>query len=301
MVNMNMNINCLPIAALAVCSGLCAQPTSPPPRLLTRHYQEGETLTYHMKAVNDGRRYEVDASAVVKKDEKGVFIEEFAWSNLAFDGKPVTLPPGSAEFRQPLSLDPRKLPGVPHLAGVHPGLIGPITDLLTFYADVWLAAQAGNLRQAGDHKYQAYGTPSSWADGNRVLLGEDSIDFDITLKSLDDAHKTATLLVRHVPPQKSKVKLPAPWMQEPVAGIANNWVEVARDGGKYIAAAGQETFDVQIVVSLVDGKILSGTIENPVKALERTCKDEALTDCGDPHRREIMRRIEIALEPAGQR
>jgi uncharacterized repeat protein (TIGR03803 family) len=41
--------------------------------------------------------------------------------------------------------DPRKLPGVPNLAGVHPILIGPITDLLTFYADVWLAAPVGDL------------------------------------------------------------------------------------------------------------------------------------------------------------
>lgn len=298
---LNMKMNFIrSLAVFAACSGLLAQSTTSSLRLLTRRYREGETLQYHMKAMNDGRRYEVQASAVVKKDEKGVFIEEFAWSNVISNGAQVSLPPASAEFRQVLSLDPRKLPGVPKLAGVHPILIGPITDLLTFYADVWLAAQVGNLRKVGDHKYQTYGTPSSWADGNRVVLGEDSIDFDMTLQAIDETHHTATLLVRHVPPDKSKVKLPAAWMQEPVAGTSNNWVEVMRDSGKYIAAVGQETFDVHIVVSLLDGKIVAGTIENPVKAVERDCKDEALTNCGDPRPREIMRRIEIALAPAIQ-
>ena len=33
--------------------------------------------------------------------------------------------------------------------------------------------------------------PSSWADGTRVLVGEDAIDFDMTLKSMDAAAKTA--------------------------------------------------------------------------------------------------------------
>ncbi len=51
-------------------------------------------------------------------------------------------------------------------------------------------------------------------------------------------------------------------------------------------------------MSLADGKILSATMENPVKTVERTCDDEALTKCGEAKPHEIMRRIEIALEGA---
>jgi hypothetical protein len=84
-------------------------------------------------------------------------------------------------------------------------------------------------------------------------------------------------------------------MEAPVGDLPNNWVEVVRDGEKYVASVGQETFTVNISVSLVDGKILDGTIENPVNSVERDCKDEALTNCGDPRPRHIMRRIEISL------
>jgi hypothetical protein len=49
---------------------------------------------------------------------------------------------------------------------------------------------------------------------------------------------------------------------------------------QYVAAVGRETFDVQLVVSLVDGRIVSATMDNPVDVLERTCSDAALTSCG---------------------
>jgi hypothetical protein len=231
---------------------------------------------------------------VVKKDATGAWIEEFAWSNVISNGTPNSLPPASINFRQVLSLDQRKAPAIPNLAVVHPMLIGPITDLLTFYSDFWLAAHIGTLNKPGDHAYQEVGLPASWADGRYVVLGEDSIDFDITLTQVDLPREMATLLIRHVPPKKPQVKLPAMWMHEPVADTPNNWVNVTRNAGKYLAEVGKETFDVQLTVSLSDGKILSGTIENPVKAQARDCQDAALTTCGVPRPHDILRQVEIS-------
>jgi hypothetical protein len=99
-----------------------------------------------------------------------------------------------------------------------------------------------------------------------------------------------------VPPEQPAVHLPADWMREPVADTKNNWVDVQKRDGKFVAAVGKETFDVRMKVSRADGKILSGTIENPVKAKERDCEDAAFTKCGDPRPHDILRRIEIALE-----
>ncbi|HLJ47806.1 MAG TPA: hypothetical protein VKU01_17440 [Bryobacteraceae bacterium] len=263
-------------------------------RLLERRYKDGETLVYRMKATNEGRNYQAVAKGIVKKTADGAFTEEYAWSNLVFAGAPVNLPPASVDFRQLLSLDPRTPPGVPNLAVVHPMLIGPITDMLTFYADLWLTEKVGNLNKAGDHLYHEHGGPASWADGNYVVLGEDSIDFDITLTSIDG--KVATLLVRHVPPKKPRIKIPAPWMSDTVADTPNNWVNVSHNGDKYVAAVGKETFDVEMKISLPDGKILSGTIDNPVIARERDCQDAALVNCGDPRPHKILRQIEINLE-----
>jgi hypothetical protein len=87
-------------------------------------------------------------------------------------------------------------------------------------------------------------------------------------------------------------------MQAPVADTANNWVEVAKTkDGKYRAAVGKETFDVTIIVSTADGRILSASMENPVATSGRLCEDAALTKCGAPQPHTIHRHVEIALEP----
>lgn len=270
------------------------QSAAPSSNLLARRYQEGEKLTYRMKGTNQQWQYEIQADGVVKKDAAGSFFEEYAWSNLVSNHQPVALPASSSEFRQILSLAPDRVPSIPDLSKVHPMLIGPIADLLTFYSDLWLADRAAKFSLEGDHFYVEHGTPSSWADGTRVLLGEDSIDFDVTLKNVDQSQQTATLLVRHVPPARPHVKLPADWMRAPVADTPNNWVQVEKSGeGKYVAEVGKETFEVEIKVSLLNGKMLSAKMDNPVEVLKRECTDSALATCGEATRYQIKRQIEV--------
>jgi hypothetical protein len=266
-----------------------------PGSLLTRRYHEGERLVYHMKAVNEGRSYELDATGTVEKDQDGGFVEEFGWSNLVANDVAITLPPASLTFRQQLSLDPSHPPAIPDLSQVSPRLIGPITDMLTFYSDLWLANTAGKFTKAPAELYYKQGGPNSWAEGHYVIAGEDSIDFDIHLQSIDAARKTATLIVHHVPPKDPGLKFPAEWMSPPVADTPNNWMEVVKDNGRYLAEVGKETFDVEMQVSLVDGKILSGSIENPVVSIRRECSDAALSDCTSSHPHVIRRHVEIAL------
>jgi hypothetical protein len=264
---------------------------------LTRQYHEGEKLGYHMRATNKGRysatAYEADVNCVTKKDAAGIFSEECAWSDLVVNGSPVLLSAAAQSLRQTLSLDANATPMVPDLSQVIP-LIGPITDLLTFYSDLWLANKLQQLHHAGDHFYFARGTPNSWADGNYVLLGQDSIDFDLTLAEKNE-QGIATLVVRHVVPKEPQIKLTADWMKAPVADAPNNWVEVEKSGeGKFSAEIGKETFDVRIKVA-GDGKILSATLDNPVEVLERDCTDAELTHCGDPARYQIKRQIDLTL------
>jgi hypothetical protein len=283
--------------------GICAAQTpAAAPSILARHYQEGEKLTYHMKATNKDRvtttAYEVDAVGVVKKDATGRFAEEFAWTNFIVNGKPFSMTPAMKDFRQNLSLDPAAPVGVPNLSQVIP-LVGPITDLLTFYSDLWLSAKLNKFTKPGDHFYfdAMADTPNSWADGVYTIVGEDVIAFDITLTDIDSTNKIATLEVRHVPPPNPKIKIPAEWMRAPVADTANNWLEVQKNSdGKYSGQVGKETFDAIIKISLVDGKILSATMDNPVEVVERVCVDLALTSCGDPMRYQIRRQIEITLQ-----
>jgi hypothetical protein len=265
--------------------------------LLERRYKEGEKISYHMKASNRDREktllYEIQAQGVVKKSGE-TYIEEFAWSNLIVGGKPTALPPSSQAFRQVLSLAPNPTLGVPDLSKVHPMMIGPITDLLTFYADMLIAKNQGMLARVGDHFYFKHGTPNSWADGTYVTLGQDSIDFDVTLAKMDPAARMATVIVKHVPPEKPQVKIPVPWMEPPVADTPNNWLMVSQAGqGKFSAQVGKETFVATINVSLDDGRIVSATLNNPVEVLERICSDAALTVCGEPSRFQILRQVAV--------
>lgn len=175
--------------------------------------------------------------------------------------------------------------------------IGPLTDFMTFYVDIWLANKLGQLKKAGDHSYFRNPTPAhSWADGTYVILGQSAIDFDMTLKSVDTNPGTAQLEVKHVPPEQAALKLPAAWIETPVGALPNNWVGVTKlAGGSSTAGVGEETFEVLITLSLADGKILSATMDNPVKTVFRICKDEALTQCDAAKPHLIERKIEIEL------
>jgi len=290
------NLSLLVVVILAALTAVAAQTAGPDQSLLSRRYHDGEKLVYHMKGINQDWRYQIQATGVVKKDSNG-YVEEYGWSQYVSNGNSLKLPAPAAAFRQQLTLDPGRRIGLPDLSQVDPALIGPITDLFTFYTDVWLALKIGKLKQPGDHFYFKTGTANSWADGRYVLLGEDSIDFDVTLKEVNRSDGTATLVVRHVPPAQPKIKLPAEWMQKPVADTPNNWVQISKPGiDKYLAAVGQESFNVEIKQSLIDGVILSATMDNPVLTVERECEDPEATKCAEPKAHSIRRQIQITLE-----
>lgn len=265
--------------------------------LFARRYQEGEHMTYLMKGINENWRYQIEASGVVEKDAKGRWVEEYAWSHLVSNGKHVALPTSGARYRELLSLDPARPPFVENLGSAPRVLIGPITDLGTFYVDLWLARRLGNkLARSGDHALVKIGKPGSWADGKRVLTGESAVDFHFRLLSVNRTASRATLLVQHLPPAQLEVPLPAPWMRAPFGPTPNNWVEVKRKGEAFVAAAGRETFDVQMTVNLANGEILSAQMKNRVRARVRDCRDAALKHCDIPKLQVISRQIGISLQ-----
>lgn len=273
------------------------QSLSPSHNPLQRQYRAGETLIYKMHGLNESWEYTIVANGTVKQDASGKFAEEYQWSKMQSGGQDAPLRGDMSEFRQHITLDPGTIPSAPDLTRLDPKLIGPVTDFMTFYVDLWLANRLGQLKKAGDHFYFRNPMPaSSWADGTRAILGQSAIDFDMTLRSVDTTAGTAVLEVKHVPPAKSAVKLPAVWMETPVGDLPNNWVGVTKQSdGSYAAGVGQETFNVLITVSLADGKIVSATMNNEVKTIERNCKDDALTQCDTAKPHLIVRKVEIQL------
>lgn len=300
---------CFCISFLFVLTGCAATRDTPAPSnmsdkgfvnsdLLSRHYQAGESLSYQMIGINKSasttKYYQAQTDGVVKTDTSGSHFEEFHWSHLSVDGAPVILSPASINYGQKLSLDPNYKMPFPPLNNVYAELVGPILDLMTFYTDEWITIRTGKIAHIGDHVYIKYGLPASWADGKNLLIAEDCIDFDIALSKLDDSIHEATVIVRHVPPAQTTIKLPTDWMRVPVKDTPNNWVQVSKNtDGTYTAAVGKEIYDVELKIDLGTGRIKYATMDNPVEVLERQCVDAGLTSCGGPLHYQIRRQIEI--------
>jgi hypothetical protein len=263
---------------------------------LERRYTSGAVSHYLMTGNNDGWEYRIEATDVVKRDLSGRYYEEIAWSDLTSNAH-QTLTPASLALRQTVSLDdPSSYMRVPNLATVQPLLIGPITDTLTIYSDLLLAMQS-KLVQPGQTAYVSRTTPNSWADGQRIILGQDVVDFSLKVETVNPAEHSETLLIQHVPPPVLHAQLPAKWMQEPTSAGPNNFVQVSKQDDGFTAEAGKETFDVRLVVDTHDGHIRSAAMHNPVALTTRTCTDRELTQCGPEASKTTLRKITWELVP----
>jgi hypothetical protein len=286
----------LNLAMLAVVIGFLSPAAQDPQpgRLLSRRYVDGDRLEYLMRAQNNSSKYEVRITATTVRTGDGRFVDELAWSDLIVNGSPRALAPSSQAIRVAITLEGGAPFEMPDLSKA-PGLIGPITDAMTFYSDLFLAMHQGALGKAGDRFYFSNPTTASWADGTVVVLGEDHIDFDITLATVDRVSDTATLHIKHLPPSSPAIRLPADWMRTRVADTPNNWVQVRKTASGFAASVGKETFDVTLNVEISSGRILSARMENPVVNITRECSDASLTQCGDARTTPTERRIELSL------
>ncbi len=290
------------VALAAIVPPVAGQNVTAAANPLVRRYHEGERLSYRMEATNRDRTrttaYHATARGVVKRDSSGRLFEEYEWTDMVWNGEPFALPAANREFRQVLSLSPDLTPSLPDFSRLHPRLIGPAADLMTFYSDVWLAMRQPGLRRTGDEVVVRHEKASSWADGTRVVLGEDAIDFVLTLGAVTESSGTIALTVEHLPPAEPSIRLPVQWMKAPVADTANNWVQVTKvNERRFLAAVGKETFRADIRLTRVTGKVASAHLVNPVEVLERECTDAALTECGEGVRYQILRQIEIREMP----
>lgn len=268
---------------------------------LARTYREGEVLIYRMKAISeeDGvvHRYEATSTHTVRMGGDGLMEEVIAWSDLVQEGKPTALSEASQSFRQILSRAPGRFLAPPDLKGTR-NLDGPALDLLTFYADLFVASLGA--AKPGDHFRLPCPQANRFAFGPEVVIAEQAIDFDVTLVSIDREKGIVNTVVKHVPPKEARVKLPAPWMRGQEGIEPYNWVQVvhAKDG-TFTAEAGRETFTVELQTDLRDGRLLKARMDNPVDVLAHRCPDAKLEPSGPGRRYRIHRHVDLDLVSAG--
>ena len=256
---------------------------------LFRHYREGETFAYVISGRHwtDGVlnwEYRAELVSKVIKDSHGIFYEEINWGGIRKNGIFSPSSPASLKFRQELSLDPR-FASVPHqLAQLPQAMVGPVTDLLSFYVDAQLAIRQTSIKRPGDHIHINYGKPSAWP------TGQDCIDFEINY--LD----SETLEVKHVPPHLDCLQFPGSWMNESFFDLPNNWYQIERNDEKFTAQVGKETFTSKITFDSTSSRILRASMENPVEFWSRSCDDAKLISCNSPKKHRIFRQIELSLK-----
>ena len=151
------------------------------------------------------------------------------------------------------SLDPNRNPLMPDLAHVDPKLIGPITDFMTFYVDLWRAEKLGELKKTGDQLYFKQGTRSrgrrsvvSSASLHRLRLHVEECRRSQPEATLEMPSRSAREVAGHA--HRRLDAHPRSRHSEQLVGVNRT------QDGKFHAAVGKETFDVEIKVSLVDCK-----------------------------------------------
>lgn len=244
-----------------------------------RHYVKGQVSNYSYTENEDGAVTTAEAR-LRSYIHGGIGGEQVKWFELTSAGQNMN---AQARAFPPydLSLDPRDPDGLAlpntQTAG---DLLGPITDLGTFYVDLSIPVGIDNLHQPG----QSYTDPTPLS-GNFASatspVGQDLIQLTTTLTSLNATQ--ATFTSTYVPPPQGGLTLTQPFMDSPVCGSTpNNFELVQQQGTGYQALWGCENFTVTTVVNRPSGQIVSAQITNPLQLDEVTCTDEALTDCQAP-------------------
>jgi len=281
------------VCTAVLCYAFAAVAFPQAPSLFARRYLEGNRVSYLMKGSENETTYEVRMTATTAKRTDGQFFESLAWSDMKIDGQPRSLTAAAQQFRLAVTTE-GAMPFAPPDLSKAEGLIAPVTDAMTFYADLFIAKRQSALKLPGDRTTYHNPTVASWADGRSVLIGEDHVEFEISVGDLDGASGVGVLLIKHVPPVTPQVRLNAEWMRVPVADTANNWVMVSKSRNGYTVSVGNETFDVELRVAIADGRLLSATLDNPVTAITRECTDQALMQCGPARPSPVIRRVSMS-------
>jgi hypothetical protein len=281
------------VCTAVLCAAVAAVAFPQPPALLARRYVDGDRVSYLMKGSENETTYEIRMTATTAKRPDGQFFESLAWSGMKIDGQPRSLSTVAQQFRLAVTTEGAMPFALPDLSKAE-GLMAPVTDAMTFYADLFIARRQTALKLPGDRATYHNPTVASWADGRSVLIGEDHVEFEMAVGDVDRVSGVSVLLVKHVPPATPQVRLTAEWMRVPVADTANNWVMVSKTRNGYTASVGKETFDVELRVAIADGRLLSATLENPVTAITRDCTDQALMQCGPTRPSPVLRRVTMS-------
>ncbi|MGH9657136.1 MAG: hypothetical protein ACRD96_01255 [Bryobacteraceae bacterium] len=249
----------------------------------------GQIFRYEMKTTVDGGAGVETATSVhevVVRD--GIPRERVRWTGLVgsdgVDYGEAARKAGTME----LSLHPAGPLELVKPAG-NPRMVGPVTDLYTFFFAVSPRAGVTRAEGPGDVYVRPEPVMGDWSDGEQFLIGQDRTEVRIKLVSREPrlVYETA-----FVPPAAGGLEMARDWMREPVCGPApNNFQMVRRQGEQFVVLWGCEEFTTR--TEMDSGRIERATMNNVLRWRMRVCMDRELGRCFDQPNLSRRRRVEL--------
>jgi hypothetical protein len=257
------------------------------------HYVAGQVVRYTYTEQRGGATTDVTAvvqlTPVVHGGIGGASVRWIALRDMGHDL--TTLAQAFPAYE--LSLDPRAT-GTLTLPEQHipAALQGPVDDFLTFFVDLSDKVGITKLHRVGNAYTDPKPLTGNFASATSPV-GRDVIQLTTTLSALST--RQATFTSSYQPPQQRKLTPYRPWMSAPVCGkVPNNFQLVQRQGSRYIALWGCESFTVTTVVDRTSGQIVSVKMVNPLHLKGELCPSPALTGCTaipDTHQERLVRLV----------
>ena len=182
---------------------------------------------------------------------------------------------------------------LPDIAGWDMAVVGPVTDLLTFFVAISPQAGIDSVSQVGQTCVLPEAPVASWANGESIPVGQDCIQISVTLKEIHE--DTAVFETRFMPPEEAGLEMLKPWMDESVvAGTPNNFQQQMSMGDAAAVMWGREEFVVTSTVRRADGMLLSATMSNELQLKMKIGCSSELESC--KHEIPLHIRRELSLE-----
>jgi hypothetical protein len=265
----------------------------------SRRYLAGEKYAYELKALTEGESTALAAVAEVEvRMDADVPYERIRWVSLK-DGDTDEseaarrVPPtefslarrGSLQFTKPTD---------------NPKMLGPVTDLYTFYFAVSPLAGIENVSQDGEEYVRPEPITGDWSDGKDYLVGQSHVE--VRMRLVKAGPDRVTYQTAFVPTHGLRTE--TAWMSAPVcAGQPNNFQMIRRQGDGYVAVWGCEEFKVETEVGARTGRILSAHMDDRLTWKLMYCTDRELTKCSPLPDRKQHRLVDLSLrewEATGQ-
>ena len=182
---------------------------------------------------------------------------------------------------------------LPDILGWDMAVVGPVTDLLTFWVAISPQAGIDKVSKVGQSYVLPEAPVASWANGVDIPVGQDCIQISITLKELGES--TAVFETRFMPPEEASLKMLKSWMDESVVeGTPNNFQQQMSMGEAAMVMWGREYFVVTSTVRRADGMLLSATMSNELQLKMKIGCSSELQAC--KHEVPLHIRRELSLE-----